>query len=219
MDGDDPGLAQRARYRIEDGNLKLGVAAGLLPPGEKQRLPVERGAAGKSRVDPRYGEIASAIAEKEVEARCWSRKDWARLLVEEKVLTRGHITEALLAFASAGGQRINLGPVVCRHLDALVYDGKRPREPLRQLGLAQALGALVHESRHAAGVADEPTAECEAIQLLPKAAQAARVEPAYASELTRLAWESYPGLPAEYRAAECRDGGELDLTPGDGRFP
>jgi len=219
MDGDDAGLAQRARYKLEDGNAKLGVAAGLLPPGEKQRLPVERGVTGKSRVDPRYGEIASAIAEKEVEARCWSRKDWSKLLVEERVLTRGQITEAMLAFASAGGQRINLGPFVCGHLDALVYDGKRPRDPLRQLDLAQALGALVHESRHAAGVADEPTAECEAIQLLPKAAQVARVEPAYARELARLAWESYPTLPAEYHSAECRNGGKLDLTPGDGRFP
>jgi hypothetical protein len=219
IDGDDPGLAQRARYKIEDGNLKLSVAAGLLPPGEKQKLPVARGATGKSRIDPRYGEIASAVAEKEIEARCWSQKDWTRLLVEEEALTRGQITETMMAFASAGGQRINLGPFVCRHLDALVYDGKRPREPLRQLDLAQALGALVHESRHAAGVADEPTAECEAIQLMPEAARATRIEPAYARELLRVAWQSYPTLPADYRSAECRDGGKLDLSPGDGRFP
>ena len=219
MDGDDPGLAQRAQYKIEDGNLKLGVAAGLLPPGEKQKLPVAGGGTGKSRIDPRYGEIASAIAEKKIEARCWSQQDWTRLLVEEEALTRGQITVTMMAFASAGGQRINLGPFVCRHLDALVYDGKRPREPLRQLDLAQALGAVVHESRHAAGVADEPTAECEAIQLMPKAARVARIEPAYARELLRLAWESYPALPADYRSAECREGGKLDLSPGDGRFP
>jgi len=219
VDGDDPGLAQRARYEIEDGNLKLGVAAGLLPPGEKQKLPVARGATGKSRIDPRYGEIASAVAEKRIEARCWTRKDWTKLIVEERVLTRGQITEAIMAFASAGGERINLGPFVCRHLDALVYDRKRPRDPLRQLDLALALGALVHESRHAAGVADEPTAECEAVQLMPKAARVARIEPAYARELHRLSWESYPTLPADYRSAECRDGGKLDLSPGDGQFP
>jgi hypothetical protein len=219
MDGDDRGLALRARYTIEDGNLKLGVAAGLLPPGEKQSLPVARGATAKSRIDPRYGEIASAVAEKLVEARCWTSKDWARLIVEEKILTRGQITESMMAFASAGGRRINLGPFVCRHLDALVYEERRPREPLRQLDLATALGALVHESRHAAGVADEPTAECEAVQLMPKAARTAGIERAYARELQRLAWESYPTLTAQYRSAECRDGGELDLSPGDGRFP
>lgn len=163
--------------------------------------------------------MASQVAEKEVEARCWSREDWRKLLVEEKVFTAGRVNESVLGFASAGGMRINLAPSVCRGLDALVYGNERPDDAARQHELALALVVLVHESRHAAGILDEPTAECQAIQLAAEAGSALGVERDYARTLVDVYWQAYPHLPPEYRSNECRDGGELDLSPGDRGFP
>ncbi len=219
LDDDDVGVAERARYQIQDAGRKAAVAAGGLPPGEKQRLPVVRGESAKSRIDPGYGLAAAAVAGKEVEARCWSGPDWRRLMVEERVVSRGRVTEQVLGFASPGGMRINLAPRVCRLLGRLVYGRARPEDPVRRHELAMALVVLVHESRHAAGVVDEPAAECEAVQLAEEAAAELGVERRFARALVAVYWDAYPGLPPEYRSPECREGGELDLTPEDGRFP
>ncbi len=195
------------------------MASGTLPPGEKQDLPVARGGDGKSRIDPLYGEAASAVAGKEVEVRCWAGPEWKRLLVEEKVFTRGRVDEEVLGFASAGGARVNLAPAVCERLDELTYEKTRLKADEGRLHQAVALIVLAHEARHAAGIADEPTAECEAIQLAGRAAARLRIEQSYARGLIGLYWSAYPDLPAEYRSRECRAGGELDLDKGSLAFP
>lgn len=214
-------LADTARAQIEAAGKEASRASGTLPPGEKQELPLARGAGGQSRVDPLYGRAASAVAEKPVEVRCWSKGDWKRLLVEEKVFTRGRVDERVLGFASAGGSRVSLSPRVCGHLDALAYDGVRARDQATRFAHAVALVVLTHEARHAAGIVDEPTAECEGMQLAGFAARRAGIAAPHAASLVRTYWRSYPALPAEYRSPECRDGGmlDLDLDRGGAGFP
>jgi hypothetical protein len=214
----DEELAGRAREAIEEAGKQASVAAGTLPPGEKQPLP-EGSEADRSRIDPTFSRAASLVADKPVEARCWTAKDWKRLMVEEKAYTRGKVNETVLGFASAGGERLNLAPQVCHSLADLAYRERRPAGEKPRFALALAAATLAHESVHAAGIADEATAECHGIQWLERTAAALGVEAGYASELRDAYWAHYDRMPALYLSAECRDGGELDLRAGSARFP
>src|SRR5439155_17376875 len=71
----------------------------LLPPGETRSLPVVAGAAAESHVDPRFSRIASELAGKDVEVRCWSPADWTRLMREEQAYTMHHIDDGTPGFA------------------------------------------------------------------------------------------------------------------------
>jgi hypothetical protein len=218
VDEQEDGLAARARSQIEEAGKEGSVAAGTLPPGEKQPLLTARGGAA-SRVDRAFSEAAALVADKLVEARCWAAADWARLMVEERAYTRGKVTESVLGFASAGGERINLAPGICRGLGQLAYGDARPTDEDAVFALALSVATLAHESVHASGVAAEATAECDGIQWLERAAAALGVEDGYATRLRDVYWSRYDRLPAMYRSDGCRDGGELDLNDGSSRFP
>jgi hypothetical protein len=219
IEQEDDELAQKAREQILEAGKEAALASGTLPPGEKQELPVARPGSGKSRIDPLYGRAASSVAEKDVEVRCWVAREWRRLLVEEKVFTRGRVDEEVLGFASAGGARVNLSPTICGQLDRLVYERERARDDEVRLRHAVALVVLAHEARHASGIADEPTAECEGIQTAKIAAARLGLPRRYAERAIGLYWLAYPELPAAYRSPECRPGGELDLDGGSPDFP
>ena len=219
VDEQDPELADDARAAIEEAAKQSSIAAGTLPPGEKQHLPRRGGLATVSRVEPRFSRAASRVAEKDVEVRCWSERDWRRLMVEEDAYTRGKVNQSVLGFASAGGSRLSLAPSTCRDLARLAYAGDRPAAGNRRLMLALAVVTLAHESVHLAGVADEPTAECHGIQLSERAALALGVKPAFADALKDAYWGHYGAIPAVYRSRECRDGGKLDLRASTSKFP
>lgn len=219
LDEQDPDVADRAREAIEEAARSSSVAAGTLPPGEKQALPRRGGLTETSRVEPRLSRAAGVVAEKDVEVRCWSERDWRRLMVEESAYTRGKVNESVLGFASAGGARLSLAPSICRDLADLVYRGERTAKEERRLSLALALVTLAHESVHLAGIADEATAECHGIQRTETVAVALGVKRTLAEELTQLYWSRYDRIPAVYRSPECRDGGELDLRVATNEFP
>jgi hypothetical protein len=219
LDEQDPELADRARVAIEEAAKESAVAAGALPPGEKQALPRRGGVAEASRIEPRLSHAAARVAEKKVEVRCWSERDWRKLMVEERAYTRGKVNESVLGFASAGGARVNLAPSICRDLGRLVYARERPAVEQRLRELALAVATLAHESVHASGTADEPTAECHGIQLSARAARALGVGRTFAERLEQVYWAHYDELPAIYHSPECRDGGELDLRASTSEFP
>jgi hypothetical protein len=219
LDEQDPELADRAREAIEEAAKESAVAAGMLPPGEKQPLPRRGGVTETSRIEPRLSRAATRVAEKEVEARCWSARDWRKLMVEEHAYTRGKVNESVLGFASAGGGRLNLAPSICRDLGRLVYARERPAGEKRRLALALAVVTLAHESVHASGTADEPTAECHGIQLSLRATRDLGVERTFAERLQQTYWRHYVEIPEIYRSPECRDGGDLDLHASTSEFP
>jgi hypothetical protein len=183
----------------------------MLPPGEVRSLPVIAGTTQQSRVEPRFGRIASTLAGKRLEVRCWSAADWQLLMREERSYTRGKLGAGTLGFAGIGGARVNLSVAVCNGLVALAYDRVRPTDEARQLMLAAAVVTLSHEAQHSKGIADESVAECNAIQLANGTAIKLGASLAYAAALVRTYWRHYgEELPA-YRSAECREGGKLDL--------
>ena len=80
--------AQLARGNARGAAQRFLEANQLLPPGEAHDLPLIAGASRVSRVEPRFGAIASVLAGKDVEARCWSRRDWVKLMREESDVHR-----------------------------------------------------------------------------------------------------------------------------------
>lgn len=83
-----------------------------------------------------------------------------------------------------------------------------------------AVHTITHEAAHLAGVRDEGTAECLAIQrdaATMMALGAARI--VAAGQVKAYLSAVYPRLPDSYRSGQCTDGGALDLTPADGTWP
>jgi hypothetical protein len=183
----------------------------MLPPGEVHSLPVIAGATTESRVEPRFGRIASALAGKQVEVRCWSSGDWQHLMREEGAYTQGRLRADTLGFAGIGADRINLAPSVCDGLVQLAYKHSRPTDAVGRLALAAAVVTLTHEPRHSSGIADEAVVECQAIQLANGTAVKLGATPAYAASLVREYWSHYGEELAAYRSTECHRGGKLDL--------
>jgi hypothetical protein len=191
----------------------------MLPPGEVRALPVIAGKTEQSRIEPRFGRIASRLAGKPIEVRCWSNGDWARLMREEWAYTHGKLGPDTLGFAGIGGSRVNLGPTVCGGLVDLAYDHARPVDDAGQLMLAAAIVTLSHEPQHSKGIADEFVAECSAIQLANTTAIRLGATTAYAASLVHAYWRHYgEELPA-YRSADCRKGGSLELRRTDSIWP
>ena len=219
-------VSQRRASEIDEAQHEAKRAAAvllqadqMLPPGEVRALPVIAGKAEQSRIEPRFGRIASRLAGKPIEVRCWSIGDWARLMREERSYTHGKLGPATLGFAGISGSRVNLGPTVCDGLVDLAYDHARPVDDAGQLMLAAAIVTLSHEPEHSKGIAEEFVAECSAIQLANTTAIRLGASAAYAASLVHAYWRHYgEELPA-YRSADCRKSGALDLGRAESIWP
>jgi hypothetical protein len=217
---------QRQSSKIDEAQQEAKRAASvlvqadqMLPPGEVRALPVIAGKASESRVEPRFGRIASRLAGKPIEVRCWSTGDWKQLMREERSYTNGKLGSDTLGFAGIGGSRVNLGPTVCNALVDLAYEHARPTDDAGQLMLAAAIVTLIHEPQHSKGVAEEFVAECNAIQLANRTAVSLGASASYAAALVRAYWRNYGDELPAYRSADCRKGGKLDLGHADSIWP
>lgn len=104
----------------------------------------------------------------------------------------------------------------CQHLGSW-YRSDRADPTLDE---AIAVHVLTHEAMHVEGARDEATTECRALQHDERTVVllGGSVEQG-AALAERIATEVYPRMPDEYRSSECHEGGWLDLTPTDGRWP
>ena len=90
-------------------------------------LPTVRAETTASHVDPALGSVASKLAGRTVEVRCWSQSDWSRIR-----RARG---DSAVGFADLDASRISLAPMVCRPLMSLVYGAcNRRSAPTRHGG-------------------------------------------------------------------------------------
>jgi hypothetical protein len=201
------------------GSQLLLQADQMLPPGEVRDLSVISGDTEQSRIEPRFGRIASTFAGKAVEARCWSASDWQRLMREERIYTGGHLGSDTLGFAGINGDRVNLSPDVCSALVDLAYNGGRPVDEAGVLLLAAAVVTLSHEPQHSKGIAREAVAECNAIQTAQRTAVKLGASRAYSESLVRMYWRHYGEELEAYRSPDCRRGGALDLGYADSIWP
>jgi hypothetical protein len=120
-----------------------------------------------------------------------------------------------------------ISPTLCRELDRVRaglpaedaecvagWAGLGCGERVARASLA--LATLAHESWHLAGVEDEATADCYAIQTVELVALRLGLPADQARGLAAFAKANHRvGQGATYASGECREGGALDLRPGD----
>jgi hypothetical protein len=213
----DPAGFVVAFDELRKGFAELGVGEELLQPRSDARaLPAVDRPSRVSRIQTRYSEVATRLEGTPVEVRCWSRRDWPRVEGDASVYSgEPSDPQGELGFVLFGN-RANLAPDVCSRLDRLTYSGARPRGGAA-IDLGEAVIALAHEAEHVGGVHDEAEAECDALQLAPRTARLLGAGRGYGELLAaRFRLLAYPLLPAEYRSAECRPAGRLDLRLADG---
>lgn len=105
---------------------------------------------------------------------------------------------------------------VCSELRGFIGDG-HTGPTLDQIIAVQ---VLTHEAIHVAGVTSEAETECIALQRSKEAAVMLGATEATAHAMAqRYFLTIFPRMPGTYRAKECFEDGELDLTPGDGIWP
>jgi hypothetical protein len=154
----------------------------------------------------RFSEEASRIAAKPVTIRCDKAGDYV-----------GAVQHAD-GVAEVGGNLAYLTPDRCLDLYRLAFKGE-----VRSSRTALAIAVLAHEAWHLRGVSDEGTTECYALQTGVEIGQrlglsADSTRRMMRQQLVENALRSQAS-PAYRVPPECRDGGRLDLTPRNARFP
>jgi hypothetical protein len=178
--------------------------------GSLRELPEQGGTTEKSRVEPKLSRVASALVGQKIEVRCWSQRDWRRL-IEDRAASSPH---EFAGIAAEGGP-VDLAPEACGPLVTAVY-----RTRGEGLLAAYAVGIFAHELEHVRGEMDEETAECHGMQRLAAVARRFGYSAAESRRLARVYWtDIYPDPERGYRTSDCRDGGELDLRPRSPVWP
>ena len=213
--------APAPRRRVVEWGIPLGAVVSVLAVGlavetvaavrayASRPLPVIAGPSSRSHVDPVLGAVASRLAGRSAEVRCWSRRDWPRVTVLDPEPTGG--------FTDIGRGTINLPPAACGALAILAY-APAHRFPDATWSQIAAPHILAHEAAHLgeAGTS-ESAAECDAVQTTERASELLGAAPGYARWMARLDWTHlYPRLSGAYRSAGCTPGGPLDLHLAEG---
>jgi hypothetical protein len=121
--------------------------------------------------------------------------------------------------AEVGGRNAYLTPDICYRLYRLKYKGDEGAFSQT----ARAIAVLAHEAWHLHGETDEGITNCYGFQSGVELGRRLGLSEGTAARMMRqqLADNAINGASApEYLVPrECRNGGSLDLTPDDGRFP
>ena len=150
---------------------------------------------------------ASIVAGRPVTIRC-----------DEQYAFTGAGSDTLgIAFPRAGIAYLDQG--ICRALHDLVLDGKDRGERT-----GEAIVVLAHEAVHLRGERREGVTECLALQEgvrlgVRLGLDERRARALMGAELDRRLAERSVIRAAYALPTTCRDGGSLDLHPGDSRFP
>ena len=207
------------------------VLLGAVAPADGARY-VPPWADGASRITPfeaAAGSVAAALADQHVSIECVDRTAWQALAQQYGFAPETWALTPLRLDAATGRPvaqgRTVAAPRTCRNAAAfaaapsewsarLCRHGTRTGE-CDDWGLKLvAVHVLTHESMHLAGVIDEATAECFAVQTDAYVATRLGATPGFARSVAREYWAYYyRGQDSRYRSAECRDGGTLDLFP------
>ena len=154
----------------------------------------------------RFSKEASLVAEKPVSIRCDEARDYVGAVQH---------TDGV---ATLNGDLAILTPEICHDLYRVAFDGE-----VTGSRTGRAIAVLAHESWHLRGVGDEATTECYALQSGVELGVGLGLSEGTARQLMRqqLTENALRGVGTiEYRVtSECRDGGRLDLEPGDSTFP
>jgi hypothetical protein len=222
-EGDPPPVTEirrdsaRSRRLFTRGTARLEAALRANRP-----LPATRGSREESKVEPQLSRFVSTFVVHKragIEVRCWSKDEW-RFVTKEwaTYIGRGD----LLGFVHSTRLRTSIAPRICRQLADFVYHDERPTEGEPMYRIAEAIAILSHEAEHIRNDlrADEATTECHGMQRMRRLARLMGADESYADLLAERYWaELYEYNAPEYKSAECRDEGRLDLRPRSDVWP
>jgi hypothetical protein len=176
--------------------------------GQQQPLPTSTG----SHVDSAASRVASEIAGKRVEARCWSYQDWARIDAEYTALglRSADPLDVVEGRTLIGASTIQLSDGTCSTLGLEKLEAT-VGAAAGQEAWGEAIKVIAHEAEHAAGISNEAVAECYAIQHVPMAATGYGLSRSVARAMASAVWRGYADEPSGYATPRCRRGGPLDL--------
>ena len=121
--------------------------------------------------------------------------------------------------AEVGGTNAFLTPEICYRLYRLAFKGDEGAFSQT----ARAIAVLAHEAWHLRGEDDEGVTNCYAFQSGVELGVRLGLSPGTAARMMRQQLAENPiqakSAPAYLVPPECRNGGELDLSPGTSRFP
>ena len=121
--------------------------------------------------------------------------------------------------AEVGGTNAYLTPDICFRLYRLEY--KSDEGAFSQT--ARAIAVLAHEAWHLHGETDEGITNCYGFQSGVALGRRLGLSEGTARRMMRQQLTdngiNAQSAPEYLVPRECRNGGDLDLTPGDGRFP
>jgi hypothetical protein len=183
-----------------------------------RRLPQARGVLTDSHIDPKLGRVASKLAERKVQARCWSSNDWYHVNQERQAITQW--TDFWAQGLAEREGIIHIDNEFCGPL-ARFYAGNLPSSNLGRSVLATSLLILAHEAEHEYNFSfSEAVVECYAVQDVRDLVTEAGRTDRYAADIAAYAWElSYLHNDPEYSTSRCRNGGPLDVYPKSNLWP
>ncbi|MGZ8782961.1 MAG: hypothetical protein ACXWZB_05630 [Gaiellaceae bacterium] len=121
--------------------------------------------------------------------------------------------------AEVGGRNAFLTPEICFRLHRLAFEDDEGAFSQT----ARAIAVLAHEAWHLRGEADEGVTNCYAFQSGVELGRRLGLGDREAARMMRQQLAENPiqaqSAPAYLVPPGCRDGGELDLSPGSSRFP
>lgn len=178
-------------------------------------LPVGTGEGDRSRIEPRFGKVASTLASRPAQVRCWSKADWPAVFDEWRAFSADD--QDVIGFVTSFDRgRLSLAPDICARLAAFTYGGGRPQG----FDAAQAIETLAHEAEHLVSPGTEAETECYGMQDIRRAARLLGANRTYADQLAEVFWRDvYPLKPSNYRTPLCRDGGPLDRNRSSSVWP
>jgi hypothetical protein len=171
-----------------------------------------------SHVDPKLGWVATKLAERKVQARCWSTDDWIHVNEERQAITQR--TDFWAQGLAEPEGVIHIDNEFCQPL-ARFYAGILPTSNLQRSVLATSLLLLAHEAEHEYNFSfSEAEVECYAVQDVRHLVTEAGRTDRFAADIAAYAWElSYLRGDPEYSTSRCRNGGPLDIYPKSNRWP
>ena len=196
----DRGMRRRALDAVEE-------ADELILPfmRDEQELALTTGTTEESRADTRLSEAASDVVGDPVEVRCWSDRDWRRVVNEDNAWNDANDSHVdLVGWSATDVDRIHLVLEACNSIveaEADVATWSRSEK----VDAADAIETLLHEIQHfVLPDASEAKVECSAIRALPAFAGRFGLTQDLADELTELyRSEVYPELDDEYTRGGC----------------
>jgi hypothetical protein len=204
--------AGRASWRRFDRTLRALLVS-------NRTLAPRSGVVADSHVDRTLGRIASRIAHRTVEARCWSDDDWYHVNLERQAIT-GQVHFWADGVAQPGIVHLD-GPLVCEPLARFYELHVLPATNSERSRLATALVVLAHESEHNRNFRNsEAKVECYAAQRVRGLVRAAGRRRVFAADIAAYAWDvSYIRGDPVYSTTLCHNGGPLDLHPRSDAWP